>query len=114
VECFHRFLNKTFTMETNDRHHPNKEAVVTISHLADYTWYSAPIDGTATIHSVPAVGREFRFPFNFEYVPSLDLTTNNATRIHEFLELADRNGKFSAEIFKFALGREDNNHKGKD
>jgi hypothetical protein len=53
---FHRFLNKSVTMETNDRQHANKEVVIPTSHLAAYACDSAPIDGTNIIHSVPSVG----------------------------------------------------------
>jgi hypothetical protein len=69
VERFHVFLNKTLRIATNDRD-SIKGIYIPASALAAFAWNSAPIDGTDIVHSVPAVGREFMFPFDFEYIQS--------------------------------------------
>jgi hypothetical protein len=49
------------------------------------------------------VGREFTFPFDFEYTPTPGITTNNAASVHEYLRLTGRHDQFAAEIFKLLL-----------
>jgi hypothetical protein len=73
VERFHVFLNKTLRIATNDRD-SIKGVYIPASALAAFAWNSAPIDGTDIVRSVPAVGREFKFPFDFEYVQSPTLS----------------------------------------
>jgi hypothetical protein len=82
AERFHRFLNKSVTIATNDRQQAISSVVIPACHLAAYAWNSAPIDGTGVIHSVCVVGREFKLPFDFEYTPNPGITTNNATSVH--------------------------------
>jgi hypothetical protein len=103
TERFHRFLNKAVTLATNDRQQANKQVVIPACHLAAYAWNSAPIDGTGVSRSVCAVGREYRFPFDFEYVASPRITNNNAAAVHEYLTLARNNGRFAIEIVKLLL-----------
>jgi hypothetical protein len=92
VERFHVFLNKTLRVATNDRDNIKGVYIPAIA-LAGFAWNSAPIDGTYIVRSVPAVGREFKFPFDFEYVQSPMMSENKAAAIHECLTLAGRNGR---------------------
>jgi hypothetical protein len=102
VERFHSFLNKSVTLATNDRDNI-AEVYTPASALACYAWNSSPIDGTDIVHSVPAVGREFRFPFDFEYVPSPTMTDDSAGAVHRYLSLEGSNGTFAAEVLKLLL-----------
>jgi hypothetical protein len=102
VERFHSFLNKSVTLATNDRDNI-AEVYIPASALACYACNSSPIDGTYIVRSVPAVGREFRFPFDFEYVPSPTLMDDSAGAVHRYLSLAGSNGTFAAEVLKLLL-----------
>jgi hypothetical protein len=82
AERFHRFLNKSFMIVTKDRQQVNKDVVVSASHLAAYDWDSASIDGAGVIRSACIIGREFRFLFDFKYMPSPNVTANNAASVH--------------------------------
>jgi hypothetical protein len=102
VELFQVFLNKTLRIATNDRD-SIKGVYIPASALAAFAWNSAPIDGTDIVRSVPAVGQEFKFPFDFEYIQSPTMSENKAAAIHEYLTLAGRDGRFAAEIIKLLL-----------
>jgi hypothetical protein len=102
VERFHSFLNKAVTLATHDRDNI-AEVYIPASALACYTWNSSPIDGTDIVRSVPAVGREFRFPFDFEYVPIPTMTDDSAGAVHRYLSIAGSNGTFAAEVLKLLL-----------
>jgi hypothetical protein len=72
--------------------------------LATSTWNSAPIYGTDSVHIVPAVGREFKFPINVEYIQSLfSMAENKAAAIHEYLTLAGKNDRFTVENIKLLM-----------
>jgi hypothetical protein len=95
-------FNKSVTIAVNDRN--SIEGVyVAASAVAAYAWNSSPIDRTDIVRSVPAVGREFRFPFDFEYVPSPTMSENKAAKFDEHLSLAGSNGRFTADILKLVL-----------
>ncbi len=63
VERFFRYLNKAVTIASSDRGTPL--VWVEASMIATYAWNCSPIDGTDVVRSVPAMGREFKFPFDF-------------------------------------------------
>jgi hypothetical protein len=102
VERFHVFLNKTLRIATNDQD-SIKVVYIPASALTACAWNSAPIEGIDIVCSVSAVGREFKFPFDFEYVQSPTMSENEASAIHEYLTLAGKNGRFAAEIIKLLL-----------
>ena len=47
---------------------------------AGYAWNSVPIDGTYTLRSIPAIGRELKFPLdiNLNALPKLVQNNTNA------------------------------------
>jgi hypothetical protein len=69
VERFFRYLNKAVTIASSDR--GTNLVWVKASMIATYAWNCSPIDGTDIVRSVPAMGRDFRFPFNLIWTPSL-------------------------------------------
>jgi hypothetical protein len=71
--------------------------------IAAFAWNSAPLDGTHIVRSAPTVGREFKFPFDFEYVQSPTMAENKAPEIHMYLMLPDSNGHVAAKILKLLL-----------
>jgi hypothetical protein len=62
VERFFRYLNKAVTIASSDR--GTLLVWVEAAMIATYAWNCSPIDGTDVVRSVPAMGREFRFPFD--------------------------------------------------
>jgi hypothetical protein len=103
IKRFNHFLNKSITTATPNRRHANKAVIIPATHLSAYAWNSAPIDGKGVIHSVCVVGREFRFPFNVEYMPTPGITKNNTASVLEYLSLSIGQGRFAAEILKLLL-----------
>jgi hypothetical protein len=90
-------------MATHDGQHTNKQVVIAAVQLVVCAWNSAPIDDTKVIRSVCAVGREFYFPFDFEYVTTPSLNSNNVAAVHEYLALAGGHGRFAPEILRLLL-----------
>ena len=68
IEKFHRFLNKAVAIAAGDR--GTLDCFVEAGIAAGYAWNSVPIDGTGIIRSIPAIGRELRFPLDIS-MPSL-------------------------------------------
>jgi len=101
VECFHHYLNKALTIARNDRH--NSSDFVPAACAATYTWNSSPIDGTDIIRSIPAIGREFKFPFDFHYTDTPQFTQDKVTAIHNYLYNTASNTAFTQAILKILL-----------
>jgi hypothetical protein len=62
VERFFRYLNKAVTIASSDR--GTQLVWVEAAMIATYAWNCSPIDGTDVVRSIPAMGREFKFPFD--------------------------------------------------
>lgn len=52
---------------------------------AQFTWNSAPIDGTDVVRSLAAVGREFRFPLDVDLRPSLTINDESNSHLYQYL-----------------------------
>ncbi len=79
VERFFCYLNKAVAIDKNDRDTLN--IWVPAAMLAAYTWNGSAIKGTHIIWSVPAVGREFKFPIDMALggtPANIDLCTDPA------------------------------------
>jgi len=101
VERFHRYLNKAVTIAANDR--DSNTEFVPAACTAAYAWNSSPIDGTDIIRSIPAVGQEFKFPFDFHYSDIPQLTTDHASVIRDYLSCTAANAAFATAILKILL-----------
>ena len=64
VEKFYRFINKAITIAVEDRE--TNDIFVGAGVAAGYAWNSSPINGTDILRSVPAIGRELRFPLDID------------------------------------------------
>ena len=62
VERYQKFLNHSQRISTEDR--GTSESFVEIGMATAYAWNASPIDGTDIVRSVPAIGRELRFPLD--------------------------------------------------
>ena len=92
VEKFHSFLNKVVTIAASDR--GTLDCFVEAGISAGYAWNSAPIDGTDIIRSIPAIGRELRFPLDITLTALPTLTSNRANYVVEYLRLTDKDRIF--------------------
>ena len=101
LEKFHRFLNKVVTIAVEDR--GTNDVFVAASVATGYAWNSSPIDGTDTLCSVPALGRELRFPFDVDISALLPLVSNNADSVVSYLRLTDSNCHFATAILKILI-----------
>ena len=64
VEKFHRYIIMAITIEADDR--GTNDIFVAAVVATGYAQNSSPIDGTNILHSVPAIGRELRFPLDID------------------------------------------------
>ena len=87
VERFFRYLNKAVTIATNDR---NLRATMPSVSIAIYAWNACPIDGTEIVRSVPAIGREFKFPIDYQLLDAdneafASLQSDPGSRVLEYI-----------------------------
>ena len=101
VEKFYRFLNKAITIAAEDR--VTNDIFVAAGVAAGYAWNSSPIDGTDILRSVPAIGRELRFPLDVNISALPALVTNNADSVISYLRLTDTNRHFATAILKILI-----------
>ena len=95
--CLDKAVALAITHHTDDtRISPN------VVHLANYAWNASPIDGTAITRSVPAVGRQFRFPLDNDLSALPDIPPDDLpiTNLHEFLRLGHHHSPFATEILR--------------
>ena len=85
VEKFHWFLNKVVTIVVEDR--GTNDIFVAAGAAAGYAWNSSHIDGTNILLSVPAIGRELRFPLDVDISDLPALVSNNADSAVSYLRL---------------------------
>lgn len=101
VERYHRFLNKVQTIQG--------AAVGThtsfdrIAKTSQYAWNSAPIDNTDIVRSLPAVGREFRFPLDINLSTLPTLNDNNNTALYEYLRDVSDDSIFATSVLQILI-----------
>ena len=101
VEKFHRFINKTIAIATEDR--DTNDVFVTAGVVAGYAWTSSPTDGINILHSVPAIGRELRFPLKIVLNALPPIVSNNTESVFSYLRLKDSNRYFSFTVLKILI-----------
>ena len=75
LEHFHRFLNKSVAITTEDR--GTKDIFVPAGIATGNAWNSAQIDDTNIICSIPAMGQKLHFPIDININALPKLTQNN-------------------------------------
>ena len=101
VKKIHRLLNKAITIAAEDR--GTNDIFVAASVVVGYAWNSSPIAGTGILRSVPAIGRELRFPLDIDSSALLSLVSNNAEYVASYLRLTDSNRHFATTILKILI-----------
>ena len=66
-------------------------------------WNSALIDGTDIICSIPAIGREMRFPLGISLVSLPKLIDKQSNSVMKYLRLTDKDKTFATEILKILV-----------
>ena len=94
----HRFLNKSVTIAAGERGTTN--IFVPAGIAVGYARNSVPIDGTDILRSIPAIGRELKFPLYINLNAMPKLVQNNANAVLEYLKLTDSSRSFSSSILK--------------
>ncbi|MGH7954383.1 MAG: hypothetical protein ACREOZ_00320 [Gloeomargaritales cyanobacterium] len=101
VERFHRYLNKAVAIAANDR--GTNAIFVEAAAVAAYAWNSSPIDGTGIVRSIPAVGREFKFPCDFQFGDDIVVTDNPADSVARYHRFTASNTNLAREMTKILL-----------
>ena len=68
-----------------------------------YAWNASPIDGTDIIRSVPAIGRELRYPIDVSLSPVPDIIDNPSESVATYLRYLQRDVPFSRQLLAFLV-----------
>ena len=96
--------NKAENISTEDR--GTSEPFVEIGMATAYAWNASPIDGTDIIRSVPAIGRELRYPIDVSLSPVPDIIDNPSESVATYLRYLQRCSFFSSTSRLSCRGQE--------
>ena len=102
VEHFHRVLDKTITIASEDRGHQQSNFTAVANAIA-FAWNSAAIDNTDVIRSIVAIGRLLNFPLDIRLAKILSPTLDPATDVAQDLRLVSNDYRFATEALKILL-----------
>ena len=83
VERFHKFLNHATTIAAEER--GSAAIFVECAIATAYAWNSSPIDSTDVVRSLPAIGRELRFPLDIDLSDPPPMVDNPGKSIASYL-----------------------------
>jgi hypothetical protein len=105
VERFFRYLNKAVAIATNDR--GTLACVLPSISVATYAWNACPIDGTDIPRSVPAIGREFKFPIDFQLLSTEEtvqcLHSDPGTAVLDYISKTHPSVDEATHILQFVI-----------
>ena len=101
VERFHAFLNRGTTIYTEER--GSNACFVEAAMVLAYAWNASPIDGTGIIRSVPAIGRELKFPMDIELGEEPNVEDDDGDRVLDYIRSMGRDIAFVRKILAFML-----------
>ena len=101
VEHFHRFINKSVTIATEDC--GTNDIFVPAGINAGYAWNSAPIDGTDILRNILAIGCKLHFPIDINLSAVPKLTHNSGQVALDYLKLTDSSRHFSSSVLIFII-----------
>ena len=101
VKCYHRFLNKTQTINDEDRgsHH----TIIENSKTSQYAWNSVPIDNTDIPRYVAAVGRHFKFPMDVQLNKTLELNDTDHSALFDYLRDVSIDSTFATSVLQVLI-----------
>ena len=83
VEYYHRFLNKTQAIASNDR--GTQDFYIQNSKTSQYAWDIIPIDDTDVIRSMTDIGCIFRFSLDVDLSPTPILNSGSNSTLFNYL-----------------------------
>ena len=101
VEYFHRFLNMSVTIAVEERGTTN--IFVPTGIPAEYDWNSTPTNDTDILRSIPAIGREVKFPLDININTISKLVQNNANVALDYLKFIDSSCNLFSSILKILM-----------
>ena len=101
VERYHRFLNKTQTINGEDRgsHH----TFIENSKTSQYAWNSAPIDNTDIPRYVAAVGNHFKFPMDVQLNKTPELNDTDHSALYNYLRDVSFDSTFAMSVLQVLI-----------
>ena len=101
VEHYHRFLNKTQTINGEDRglHH----TFIENSKTSQYVWNSAPIDDTDIPRCVAEVGRHFKFPMDVQLNKTPELNDADHSELYDYLRDVSIDSTFVTSVLQVLI-----------
>ena len=96
VERYHRFLNYAQRIGTEER--GTAEAFVERAMTTAYAWNASCIDGTDIPRSIPAIGRELRFPLDIAFENTPPVIDNPSESVAAYLRYLGRDVPFAREL----------------
>ena len=101
VERFHRFLNHSTTIFAEER--GTSECFVECGMMAAYTWNASPIDETGIIRSIPAIGRELKFPLDIDLHKLSPPTSSAGESVATYLRHMKNDVAYSRQLLAWLL-----------
>ena len=83
IEKFHKFLNHAEKISTKEC--GTSEAFIEVAIATSYTWNTSPVEGTDIIRSMPAIGRELRFPLDINLAEIPLVVDNPRKRVTSYV-----------------------------
>ena len=101
VERYHRFLNKTQTIVSQDRgaHH----SIIENCKTSQYAWNSTPIDNTDISRSMAAVGCHFKYPMDVSLNEDPSMKFKDHSVVHSYLRDVLNDSTFSTSILQVLI-----------
>ena len=101
VERYHRFLNKTQTINGEDRglYH----TFIENSKTSQYAWNSAPIDNTNILRCVAVVGRHFKFHVGVQLNKTPELNDIDHLALYNYLRDVSIDSTFATSLLQVLI-----------
>ena len=97
---YHRFLNKTHKIWGNNC--GTYQWFLENAKTTQFAWNSSTIDNTDILRSLPAVGREFKLPLDFECTSLPSLNDPNNLSLYNYLCHISTNLKFATNFCRLS------------
>lgn len=108
VQYYHRFLNNSITITTEDRGTNNNGVPVSIA--TGCAWNSVLIDGIDMICSLSTIGREIHFNIDIHLSDLYKITQNDTQTILKYLKLTESSRHFLFSILKILTENRQTDH----
>ena len=101
VERYHRFLNHSQKIATEQRR--TSEIFVECGMTTAYAWNASCIDGTDIVRSIPAIGRELKYPLDILESEIPQQVDDNSAAIVSYMQYLSNDVTFSRELLQWIV-----------